>query len=79
MTLGALWGSFANVCIYRLPNEGNIVSGRSYCPKCKKKISWFDNIPIISFIYLKAKCRCGDYKIPSQYFIVEILSLLSFT
>ncbi len=79
MTLGALWGSFANVCIYRLPNEGNIVSGRSYCPKCKKKISWFDNIPIISFIYLKAKCRCGDYKIPSQYFVVEILSLLSFT
>ena len=79
MTLGALWGSFANVCIYRLPNEGNIVSGRSYCPKCKKKISWFDNIPIISFIYLKAKCRCGDYNIPSQYFVVEILSLLSFT
>ncbi len=79
MTLGALWGSFANVCIYRLPNEENVVSGRSYCPKCKKKISWFDNIPIISFIYLKAKCRCCVYKIPSQYFIVEILSLLSFT
>ena len=53
--------------------EGRIVQN------VKKKISWFDNIPIISFIYLKAKCRCGDYKIPSQYFIVEILSLLSFT
>ena len=56
-----------------LYREGRIVQN------VKKKISWFDNIPIISFIYLKAKCRCGDYKIPSQYFIVEILSLLSFT
>ena len=77
--LGALWGSFANVCIYRLPNDENVVSGRSYCPKCKKKIVWFENIPIISFIYLKAKCSCGDYKIPRQYFIVEILSSFSFT
>ena len=67
--LGALWGSFANVCIYRLPNDENVVSGRSYCPKCKKKIVWFENIPIISFIYLKAKCSCGDYKIPRQYFL----------
>ena len=56
-----------------LYREGRIVQN------VKKKISWFDNIPIISFIYLKAKCRCGVYKIPSQYFIVEILSLLSFT
>ena len=77
--LGALWGSFANVCIFRLPNEGNVVSGRSFCPKCKQKIVWYDNIPIISYIILKGKCRNCDYRIAFQYFIVEILSLLSFT
>ena len=77
--LGALWGSFANVCIFRLPNEGNVVSGRSFCPKCKQKIVWYDNIPIISYIILKGKCRNCDYRIAFQYLIVEILSLLSFT
>ena len=77
--LGALWGSFANVCIYRLPNEGNVVSGRSFCPKCKQKIVWYDNIPVVSFVILKAKCRNCDYKISYQYLLVEILSLLSFT
>ena len=77
--LGALWGSFANVCIYRLPNDENVVSGRSFCPKCKQKIVWYDNIPVISFVILKAKCRNCDYKISYQYLLVEILSLLSFT
>ena len=77
--LGALWGSFANVCIFRFPNEGNVVSGRSFCPKCKQKIVWYDNIPIISYIILKGKCRNCDYRIAFQYLIVEILSLSSFT
>ena len=77
--LGALWGSFANVCIYRLPNDENVVSGRSFCPKCKQKIVWYDNIPVISFVILKAKCRNCDYKISYQYLVVETLSLLSFT
>ena len=77
--LGALWGSFANVCIYRLPNDENVVSGRSFCPKCKQKIVWYDNIPVISFVILKAKCRNCDYKISYHYLVVEILSLLSFT
>ena len=79
MILGALWGSFANVCIFRLPNEKNVVSGRSYCPKCENNIVWHDNIPIVSFIKLKAKCRNCEYQIPIQYFVVEILSLASFT
>ena len=78
MILGALWGSFANVCIYRLPDEKNVVSGRSYCPNCKNSIVWKDNIPIISFFKLKAKCRNCYYKIPVQYLLVEILSLFSF-
>tara|TARA_B100001027_G_scaffold212794_1_gene182559 strand:- start:550 stop:1293 length:744 start_codon:yes stop_codon:yes gene_type:complete len=79
MILGALWGSFANVCIFRLPNEKNVVSGRSYCPKCENNIVWYDNIPIVSFIKLKAKCRNCEYQIPIQYLIVEVLSLVSFT
>ena len=49
--MGGLWGSFANVCIHRLPLDKGVVSGRSYCPKCKKKISWKDNIPIISYLF----------------------------
>ena len=55
--LGGLWGSFANVCIYRLPLNKGIVSGRSYCQKCKKKIVWNDNIQLISYLLLNGKCR----------------------
>ena len=76
--LGGIFGSFANVCIYRLPIEQNVVFGRSFCPECKKKIAWFDNIPIISFIILKAKCRNCEFKISLNYFIVESLSILFF-
>jgi len=76
--LGGLWGSFANVCIYRLPKEKSVVSGRSYCPKCNKKIVWYDNIPIISFFMLGAKCRRCKKSIPFQYVIVETVNIISF-
>ena len=76
--LGGIFGSFANVCIYRLPIDQNVIYGRSFCPECKKKIAWFDNIPIISFIILKAKCRNCEFKISLNYFIVESLSILFF-
>ena len=69
--LGSLWGSFSNVCIYRLPEGGNIVSTRSACRSCQSKISWFDNIPFISFVILKGKCRNCDFKIPYQYFDLD--------
>ncbi len=78
IVLGGIWGSFANVCIHRLPKEQSVVKGRSYCPNCKKEIKWFDNIPIISFIFLGAKCRNCKEKIKLIYFIVEILSVSSF-
>ena len=77
--LGGLWGSFANVCIYRLPLNKGVVSGRSYCPKCKKQITWKDNIPIISYFLLKGKCRKCKKPISSQYALVEFLSILFFT
>ena len=71
--IGSLWGSFSNVCIYRLPEGGNIVSSRSKCRDCKKKIKWFDNIPFISYIILGGKCRNCSSKISFQYFFVELL------
>ena len=77
--LGGLWGSFANVCIYRLPLDKGVVSGRSYCPKCKKQITWKDNIPIISYLLLNGKCRKCKKPISSQYALVEFLSILFFT
>ena len=76
--LGALWGSFANVCIYRLPINKGVVVGRSFCTRCKKKISWYDNIPLISFIILNGKCRECKKKISPQYLFVETLCTLGF-
>jgi len=76
--LGGLWGSFANVCIHRLPQNKGVVSGRSHCPKCKKEIVWQDNIPIISYLILEGKCRKCKRKISSQYPIVEMINILLF-
>ena len=76
--LGSIWGSFSNVCIFRLPQDKGVVLDRSFCPKCKSVIRWFDNIPIVSFLFLKRKCRNCEYKIDFQYFIVELLSAITF-
>jgi len=76
--LGCIWGSFSNVCIYRLPNEQSIAKGRSFCPSCKEQIKWYDNIPFLSFIFLKGKCRNCSNKISLQYFLVEFISAISF-
>ena len=76
--LGSIWGSFSNVCIIRLPKEQGVAISRSSCPKCKKIIRWYDNIPLISFLILKRKCRNCDFKINFQYFIVELIGALSF-
>ncbi|MBN3040728.1 MAG: prepilin peptidase [Candidatus Omnitrophica bacterium] len=72
--LGAMIGSFLNVCIFRLPKEQSIVKPRSFCPKCKKPIKWYDNIPVLSYILLKAKCRNCQEKISLRYPVIEILT-----
>ena len=77
-SLGACLGSFANVCIYRLPKNKQIVCGRSFCPKCKKKINWYDNLPLISFFLLNGKCRNCNKVIPVRYLIVELITGISF-
>jgi len=71
--LGIIFGSFANVLIYRTPRDESIVLPGSYCPKCKNKIAIFHNIPIVSFLLLKGKCAtCGE-KISPTYPMVELL------
>ncbi len=76
--LGAVVGSFLNVCISRMPERQSIVKPRSRCPKCESEISWYDNLPVISFIILRAKCRnCGE-PISYQYPAVELLTAALF-
>ncbi len=71
---GAIVGSFLNVCIYRMPLEQSIAFPGSHCPKCKKPIRWFDNIPFVSYILLGGKCRHCQNRISFRYFLVELLT-----
>ena len=66
-------GSYLNVLIYRLPRELDTVSSRSSCPKCYKKIFWYENIPIVSYIFLKGRCSGCKSLISFKYPLVEIL------
>jgi leader peptidase (prepilin peptidase) / N-methyltransferase len=69
---GLLFGSFLNVCISRLPQHESIVHPRSHCPICQHPIRWYDNIPIISFLFLRGRCRdCGS-TIALRYPLVEL-------
>ena len=71
---GAVVGSFCNVCICRWPAGESVVKPRSRCPKCKKEIAWYDNIPIFSWIILGAKCRNCSLPIRWRYPAVEALT-----
>lgn len=75
---GAIIGSFLNVVILRLPKGKSISFPPSHCPECKKEIQWYDNIPIISFIILRRRCRHCGHPIAWQYPLVELaMALLS--
>jgi len=74
LLFGLCLGSFANVCIYRLPRKISIITPASFCPSCGKKLKWYHNIPLLSFFLLKRRCAyCGE-KISFLYPIVEGLS-----
>lgn len=77
--LGAIMGSFYHVVATRLSNEQSIVSPSSHCPRCNQAIKWYDNIPILSYILLRGKCRNCHSKIPISYWIVELVTGLLFS
>ncbi|MEO2069222.1 MAG: prepilin peptidase [Desulfurobacteriaceae bacterium] len=72
--IGAIVGSFLNVCIYRIPLGKSLIFPPSSCPSCGREIKWYDNIPIISYLILRGRCRNCKEKISVQYPIIEFLT-----
>jgi len=72
--LGLIFGSFANVCILRIPEGRSVVWPGSACGQCGRAIAWYDNIPVISWFLLRARCRGCGVRIPAQYPFVEALA-----
>lgn len=75
---GACFGSFANVVIYRMPKDESIVRPRSHCQQCKKNVAWYDNIPMLSWLLLRGKCRHCGVSFSFRYFFVELLTATLF-
>lgn len=73
---GLVLGSFVGVVTYRIPRNLGFVKGRSFCDLCKKNLSWYDNIPIISFLYYHGRSRCCNKKISIRYPLIELFSAL---
>ncbi len=74
LLVGMCIGSFLNVCIYRIPNGSSIVRPPSSCPVCNASIKWFDNLPVVSYILLRGRCRGCKTPISIRYPIVEMLT-----
>lgn len=75
---GLIFGSFLNVCIYRIPRKTFLNNTRSYCTDCKSTIAWYDNFPVLSFLILRGRCRSCKKAISIQYPVVEILMAVVF-
>jgi len=75
---GLLIGSFLNVCVFRLPRDLSVVRPRSFCPGCEHTIAWYDNVPIVSYVVLGARCRHCKARIPLRYPVVELSTAAAF-
>ncbi len=79
LTFGAVWGSFLNVVIYRVPRRKSLVWPGSSCPSCGAQIRWYDNVPLFAWLWLRGRCRACQARISARYPLVELLTaLLSF-
>ena len=76
--VGLMLGSFFNVCIARLPRGESVVTPPSHCPNCNTPIKWYDNIPVVSFLVLGAKCRACRAPISIRYPLVELTTAVAF-
>jgi leader peptidase (prepilin peptidase)/N-methyltransferase len=71
---GLIIGSFLNVCIHRWPRNRSVIRPRSHCVRCRKRIAWYDNIPVASFVILRGRCRHCGRRISWRYPLVELLT-----
>lgn len=71
-------GSFLNVCIHRLPNDESLVRPRSYCPRCRTPLRWYDNVPLLGYVMLWGRCRTCDMPISAMYPLVEVVTAVIF-
>src|SRR5277367_6356304 len=71
---GAVWGSFVNVVVYRVPLDMSVVRPGSHCPGCGAPVAAYDNIPILSWLLLRGRARCCKVRISPRYLVVEALS-----
>ncbi|MEK7536245.1 MAG: prepilin peptidase [Patescibacteria group bacterium] len=74
--LGLIIGSFISAITYRIPKKIDFIKGRSFCDSCKKKLAWYDNIPLFSFLLYKGKSRCCEKKISIRYPLIELVSVI---
>ena len=74
VVMGCAVGSFLNVCIYRLPRRESLAWPGSHCPQCNTPIAWYDNLPVVSYLVLRGRCRHCGARIPVRYLVVELVT-----